>query len=81
METNKNKEINIEINKLQQIIAELVVEKNRHENDLFKLPEKPRTMNVIQKHKALEQKLQEVEIEINKNKTKVRELKNKLIIK
>jgi hypothetical protein len=78
---NKNKEINLEINKIQQKIAQLVVEKGKYENDLFKLPDKPRTMNVIQKQQALEQKLQGVEMEINRHKTKVREMKNQLNIK
>jgi hypothetical protein len=78
VKNDANKEINLELNKLQQKISELMNEKNRVENDLLKIPDKSKSLTMIQKQQILEQKLKGVETEINKYKKKFREMKNQL---
>ena len=77
-EVSRNKEINIEINKIQQIIAELMNEKTKFENEFFKIPEKPKSLDSKQKKQYLEDRLKNIESEINKSKRKIRDLKNQL---
>ena len=77
-EVNRNKEINLEINKCQQMIAELMSGKRKVENEFFKIPEKPKSLDSKQKKQSLEDSLKGIESEINKSKRKIRELKNQL---
>jgi hypothetical protein len=71
---HKNKS---EISKFENNLSTLYKEKITIENDLFKLPERPRTLNEINKKRNLEECLDIIENKINDSKVNIRKLNGK----
>lgn len=61
----------------EEKLSQLLKEKLLLENDLFKLPDKPRTINEINKKRTLQETMKNIENEINDTKFKLRKLYNK----
>jgi hypothetical protein len=61
----------------EEKLSQLLKEKLLLENDLFKLPDKPRTINEINKKRTLQDSMNNIENEINDTKFKLRKLYNK----
>jgi hypothetical protein len=61
----------------EEKLSQLMKEKLLVENDLFKLPDRPRTINEINKKRNLEESMNNIENEINDTKFKLRKLNAK----
>jgi hypothetical protein len=72
VKSNKN-----EMSYIEQRLSELGKEKVGIENNLFKLPVNPRTLNDINKKKQMETSLQEIEDKITELKLRLRQLNKK----
>jgi peptidoglycan hydrolase CwlO-like protein len=73
-----NRDNKIFIRNCQQKISELLGDKIKIENELFKIPEKQKSLSQINKKKVLEDKLDSVENEINRIKSQIRDLKKQI---
>jgi chromosome segregation ATPase len=71
----KPQSVKDEVSTIEIKLSELFKEKNDAENGLLKLPINPRTLNDINKKKALEQSLKEIENNIADYKMRMRHLK------
>jgi hypothetical protein len=65
----------LNVRTFQQRISELISDKINLQNELFKIPEKHKTVNQINRKKILEDSLDKIENEINMLKTKIRDIK------
>lgn len=70
----KLKENKNELAFVEQKLSELLKEKITSENELFKLPDKPKTLNEINKKRAIESSLVSLENLINDMKFRIRKL-------
>jgi hypothetical protein len=66
-----------ELSYIEQRLSELGKEKENLENNLFKLPVNPRTLNEINKKKQMETHLQEIEDKMTELKLRLRQLNKK----
>ena len=65
-----------EMNSLDMEVNALLKEKNMLENELFKFPERPRTLNEIKMKKEKNERIKNIEDRVNQIKMRIRMLNN-----
>jgi chromosome segregation ATPase len=71
----KPESVKNEVSFIETRLSDLLKEKTDAENNLLKLPINPRTLNEINKKKAIEQNLKEIENNISEHRNRMRQLK------